>query len=59
MVRFVRQLAAMCPKSKHLKQLVLEVLVSDFVLEGEGCSFCGVDSLEELEALSCFERCFL
>jgi len=35
----------MCPKPKHLKHLVLEVLVRDFVLEEEGCYFCEVDSL--------------
>jgi len=35
--------------NKALKYLVLEVLVGDFVLEGEGCSFCGGDYLEELE----------
>jgi len=44
MVHFVGQLAAMCPKPKHLKHLVLEVLVGDFALVGEKCSFCGVDS---------------
>jgi len=39
MVRFIGQLETMCRKPKHLKHLVLEVLVGDFVLEGEGCSF--------------------
>jgi len=60
MVLLVGQLAAMCPKPKHLKHFVLEVLVGDLVLEkGLSLEVCGVDSLEELEALSCFENLFL
>jgi len=55
MVLFIGQLATMCPKPKHLKHFFLEVLVGDFVLEGEGFSFCGVDSIENLEGLSCFK----
>jgi len=57
MVLLFGQLATMCPKPKHLKHFVLEVLVGDLVLEGEGfVEVCGVDSLE---GLSCFENLFL
>jgi len=50
----------MFPKPTHLKHLLLGVLVGDLVLEGEGfLEVCGVDSLEELEGLSCFENLFL
>jgi len=60
MVLLFGQLAAMCPKPKHLKHLVLEILDGDLVLEGEGfLEDCGVDSLEELKGLSCFETLFL
>ena len=60
MVLLVGQLAIMCPKPKPLKHFVLEVLVENLVLEGEGfLEFCGVFSLEELEGLSCFENLFL
>jgi len=30
------KLEAMCPKPKHLKHFVLEVLVGNLVVEGEG-----------------------
>jgi len=33
MVLLFGQLAAMCPKPKHLKHFVLEVLVGDLILE--------------------------
>ena len=36
MVRFVGQSATMCPKPKHLKHFLLEVLVSDLGFEVEG-----------------------
>jgi len=36
MVLLFGQLAAMFPKLKHLKLLVLEVLVGDLEVEGEG-----------------------
>jgi len=35
MVLLFGQLADMCPKLKHLKHLVLEVLVGDLGVEGE------------------------
>jgi len=41
MVRFVGQSAAMCPKPKHLKQFLLEVLVGDL-----GVIVEGLESLE-------------
>jgi len=57
MVLLFGQLTTMCPKSKYLKSFVLEVLVGDLFLEGEGfLKVCGVDSLE---GLSCFENLFL
>ena len=44
MVLLFGQLATMCPKPKHLKHFVLEVLVGDLVLEGEVfLEVCGVD----------------
>jgi len=47
MVLLFGQLAAMCPKPKHLKHYVLEVLVVDLVLKGEGfLEVCRVGSLE-------------
>jgi len=36
MVLLFGQLAAMCPKLKHLKYFVLEVLVGDLGVEVEG-----------------------
>ena len=36
MVLLFGQLAAMCPKPKHLKHFVLEVLVGDLGVEVEG-----------------------
>jgi len=51
MVRLFGRLAAICPKLKHLKHLVFEVLVGDLGVEG----FCGktfwveVVSFEKLE----------
>jgi len=61
MVLLLGQFAAIWPKPKHLQYFLFEVLVGDLVLEGEGLSLevCGVDSLEELEGLSCFENLFL
>ena len=41
MVRFVGQSTAMCPKPKHLKHFLLEVLVGDLDV--------GVEGLESLE----------
>jgi len=38
MVLFVGQLTTMCPKPKHLKYFVLEVLVGDLGVEVEALS---------------------
>jgi len=56
MVLLFGQLAAVCPKPKHLKHLVIEVLVGDLVLEGE--EFLEVCEVDSLEGLSCFENLF-
>ena len=48
MVILFGQLAAMCPKPKHLKHFVLEVLVGDLGVEMEGVLFSPVDSLRRL-----------
>jgi len=36
------QLDAICPKSKHLKHFLLEVLVGDLGVEMEGLEFIGL-----------------
>jgi len=58
MVLLLGQFAAICPKPKHLKHFLFEVLVGDLGLEGEGLSlescFCEVDSLEKVEGKSRF-----
>jgi len=50
-VLLVGQLAAMCPKSKHLKHFIFEVLVGDLVVEVKRWSletfWCVVISFEE------------
>ena len=42
MVHFVGQWAAMCPKPKHLKHFLLEVLVGDLGVIVEGLESIGL-----------------
>ena len=42
MVRFVGQSTAMCPKPKHLKHFLLEVLVGDLGVIVEGLESLGL-----------------
>ena len=48
---FIGQLIAMCPKPRHLKHFLLEILVSDLEVEGLSLEtlFCEVVPFEKLE----------
>ena len=60
-VLLLGQSAPMCPKPKHLKHFLLEVLVGDLGVEGSSfeCLWCGVVSFEKLEGESWFRNFFL
>jgi len=63
MVLLLEQFVVMCPKPRHVKHFVLEVLVEDSGVQVEGVSLevlsCGVDSLKKLEGVVFFGNVFL